>query len=87
MHEILAETGCQLVEIGTTNRTSLDDYRQALTPGATLLKVHRSNFVVEGFTEDVELAELAGLARQHDCTLVYDAGSGALFPYDELPAF
>ncbi len=84
MHEILAETGCTLVEIGTTNRTSLEDYRQALEPGTTVLKVHRSNFTVEGFTEDVELAELAELCRGAGCPLVYDAGSGAFHPYAEL---
>jgi L-seryl-tRNA(Ser) seleniumtransferase len=84
MHEILAETGCDLVEIGTTNRTSLDDYRKALEPGTTVLKVHRSNFTVEGFTEDVALSDLAVLCRDHDCPLVYDAGSGALHPYAEL---
>ena len=84
MHEILAETGCTLVEIGTTNRTGLDDYRQAMTPGATVLKVHRSNFAVEGFTEDVDLPELAAACREAGCTLIYDAGSGALHPMDEL---
>ncbi|MBT7310348.1 L-seryl-tRNA(Sec) selenium transferase, partial [bacterium] len=51
LHEILSETGCDLVEIGTTNRTSIDDYRKALTPGAVVLKVHRSNFSLSGFTE------------------------------------
>jgi len=84
MHEILSETGCTLVEVGTTNRTSLEDYRQALQPGTTVLKVHRSNFVVEGFTEDVTLSELADLCREADCPLVYDAGSGALYPYTDL---
>lgn len=84
MHEILAETGCRLVEVGTTNRTGLEDYRQAIEPGTTVLKVHRSNFEVQGFTEDVELAELADLCREMGATLVYDAGSGALFPYEEL---
>jgi len=84
MHEILAETGCTLVEIGTTNRTSLDDYRQALSPDTTVLKVHRSNFVVAGFTEEVDLADLANLCREADCRLVYDAGSGAFHPYDDL---
>jgi L-seryl-tRNA(Ser) seleniumtransferase len=84
MHEILAETGCTLVEVGTTNRTSLEDYRKALEPGTTVLKVHRSNFVVEGFTEDVTLTELAELCRAAECPLVYDAGSGALHPYEEL---
>ncbi len=84
MHEILSETGCTLVEVGTTNRTSLEDYRQALEPGTTVLKVHRSNFVVEGFTEDVTLTELADLCRAADCPLIYDAGSGAFFPYEDL---
>ncbi|MCB1184774.1 L-seryl-tRNA(Sec) selenium transferase [bacterium] len=84
MHEILAETGCELVEVGTTNRTSLKDYRAAMTPGTTVVKVHRSNFEVEGFTEEVELAELAEACRAAGCPLVYDAGSGALFPYVEL---
>lgn len=84
MHEILAETGCNLVEVGTTNRTSLDDYRQAMEPGTTVLKVHRSNFVVEGFTEDVSVSELADLCQQEKCPLIYDSGSGALFPYEEL---
>jgi L-seryl-tRNA(Ser) seleniumtransferase len=84
IHEILSETGCTLVEVGTTNRTSLDDYRQALQPGTVVLKVHRSNFVVTGFTEDVALADLADLCRVAGCPLIYDAGSGALFPYQEL---
>lgn len=84
MHEILAETGCTLVEIGTTNRTSLDDYREALEPGTTVLKVHRSNFTVEGFTEDVTVTELAEMCREEKCPLIYDSGSGALFPYEEL---
>lgn len=84
MNEILDETGCQLVEIGTTNRTSLDDYRQAMVPGATVLKVHRSNFAVEGFTEDVDLPDLAAACREAGCTLIYDAGSGVLHPMDEL---
>lgn len=84
MHEILAEAHCELVEVGTTNRTGLADYRRALVPGAVLMKVHRSNFTVSGFTEEVSVGELAALARQHDCKLVYDAGSGALFPFAEL---
>ncbi|MBU8870451.1 MAG: L-seryl-tRNA(Sec) selenium transferase [Gemmatimonadales bacterium] len=84
IHEILAETGCTLVEVGTTNRTSLEDYRAALGPETMVLKVHRSNFSVQGFTEDVELADLARLCRETECPLAYDAGSGAIFPYQEL---
>jgi len=84
MHEILAEAQCELVEVGTTNRTSLADYEEALTPGATLMKVHRSNFHQSGFIAEVGVADLADLARRHGCKLVYDAGSGALFPFQEL---
>ena len=84
MNEILAETGCRLVEVGTTNRTSLDDYRRAMVPGATVLKVHRSNFAVEGFTEEVDLPELAEACRRAGCTLIYDAGSGVLHPMEDL---
>jgi len=88
MHEILAETGCTLVEVGTTNRTSLEDYRAAIEPGSTVLKVHRSNFAVEGFTADVSVSDLADLCLREKCPLIYDAGSGAFFPYEEvgLPA-
>ncbi len=81
MHEILAETGCRLVEIGTTNRTSLRDYEDAMGEGAVVLKVHRSNFTLSGFTEDVPLADLAAACRRRGCPLVYDAGSGALFEF------
>lgn len=85
MNQILDETGCEMVEVGTTNRTSLADYAAALeVPGTTVIKVHRSNFAVEGFTEDVGLGELAELCRDRGCPLVYDAGSGALFPMAEL---
>ncbi|MBU2502785.1 L-seryl-tRNA(Sec) selenium transferase [bacterium] len=84
MNEIMAETGCRLVEIGTTNRTGLKDYDAAIEPGATVLKVHRSNFTVEGFTEETGLAELAELCRARGARLVYDAGSGALFPFAEV---
>ncbi len=84
MHEIVAETGCELVEVGTTNRTTLADYLDALVPGAVVLKVHRSNFMVRGFTESVPLAELAAACRERGHRLVYDAGSGLLHPA-ELP--
>lgn len=84
LHEIVAETGSTLVEVGTTNRTTLDDYRRALVPGALVLKVHRSNFAMAGFTAEASLAELAGLCREAGCRLVYDAGSGLLAPPQEI---
>ncbi|HPF35090.1 MAG TPA: L-seryl-tRNA(Sec) selenium transferase [Candidatus Krumholzibacteria bacterium] len=78
LHEIIEETGCRLVEVGTTNRTSLKDYENALEPGAVVLKVHRSNFVLDGFTEETSLAELGELCARRGNTLIYDAGSGLL---------
>src|SRR6266850_1914426 len=81
--EILAQSGCRLVEVGTTNRTRLSDYAAALDglPRALLLRVHRSNFALVGFTQEATVAELAALARQRGVPLLHDLGSGAL----ELP--
>ena len=77
--EILAASGAKLREVGTTNRTRLADYERALGPAtALLLKVHRSNFQIEGFTEEASLAELAGLAARGGVPLVHDLGSGAV---------
>ncbi len=84
LHEIIAETGCRLVEVGTTNRTTLEDYRRALVPGALVLKVHRSNFALAGFTAEASLAELAALCAAEGCPLVYDAGSGLFVEPAEL---
>jgi L-seryl-tRNA(Ser) seleniumtransferase len=80
--EILAQSGCRLVEVGTTNRTRLSDYAQALdeNPGALIVRVHRSNFALVGFTEMPQVAELAALARQRGVQLIHDLGSGALDP-------
>lgn len=84
LHEIIAETGCRLVEVGTTNRTTVEDYRRALEPGALVLKVHRSNFAMAGFTAEASLADLAALCSREGCRLVYDAGSGLLVPPADL---
>ena len=80
--EILQQSGCRLVEVGTTNRTRIEDYAAALeaNPGALVLRVHRSNFALVGFTQMPDLAELAGLARAHGARLLHDLGSGALDP-------
>ncbi len=84
LHEIIAETGSALIEVGTTNRTTVDDYRRALVPGAVVLKVHRSNFAMQGFTAVAPLAELAALCAEAGCPLVYDAGSGLLVAPGDL---
>ncbi len=77
--EILERAGARLVEVGTTNRTHLDDYRRVLgRRTALLLKVHRSNFEQSGFVAEVELRELAALGREHGIPVVEDLGSGTL---------
>ena len=82
---ILARSGATLAEVGTTNRTTLDDYREALAAGAgAVLKVHPSNYRIVGFTEEVSLAALSLLARKHGVPLVFDAGSGATEALPEL---
>jgi L-seryl-tRNA(Ser) seleniumtransferase len=75
--EILAASRARLVEVGTTNRTHLRDYEAATGPQTgLLLKVHRSNFELRGFTKEVSLRELAGLAQERGVPLVEDRGSG-----------
>jgi L-seryl-tRNA(Ser) seleniumtransferase len=79
MPEIMSRAGARLVEVGTTNRTHLHDYRGALGPRcALILKVHTSNYRVEGFTAEVGASELSALAREHGIPLVHDLGSGTL---------
>ncbi|GAA1028662.1 L-seryl-tRNA(Sec) selenium transferase [Virgisporangium ochraceum] len=80
--ELLESTGARLREVGTTNRTSIRDYRDAVGPAtAFVLKVHPSNFRVEGFTRGVGVAELAALP----VPVVFDIGSGLLAPEPALP--
>jgi L-seryl-tRNA(Ser) seleniumtransferase len=82
--EILAAAGARLVEVGTTNRTGLDDYRRALGPATRLLlKVHPSNYRIVGFTEGVAPAALAKLAREVELPLLVDEGAGLLRPRRE----
>lgn len=79
MPDVMRLSGARLVEVGTTNRTRLEDYQQAITARTgAILKVHSSNFQVVGFTESVAVAALAGLAHEHGLPLVEDLGSGAL---------
>ena len=78
--EMLERAGALMVEVGSTNRTRLADYRVAAEQAgaAALLKVHRSNFRIEGFTEEASMAELSELARELGVPLVHDLGSGLL---------
>lgn len=76
--DVMAQSGARLVEVGTTNRTYLSDYERAITPATgLLLKVHRSNFAMEGFVREVSAAELVELGQRRGVPVMYDVGSGA----------
>ena len=76
----MSKSNATLREVGTTNRTRVEDYERAINEKTRLLlRVHRSNFQITGFTEQPELAELAALARKRNLPLMEDLGSGALF--------
>ena len=80
--EIMQSSGCALVEIGTTNRTHLKDYENAInTNTALLLKVHASNYQIRGFTHSVAETDLAELAQRHGLAFVIDLGSGNLIDF------
>ena len=77
--EILEASGAKLVEVGATNKTTLEDYERAITPRTgMLLKVHRSNFYMEGFTDEPSTEDLVALGHAHGLPVVEDLGSGAM---------
>ena len=79
--DVLRQSGGTLVDVGTTNRTYIRDYEQAITENtAALLKVHASNFRVEGFTSSVEVSELVELGHKRGIPVLHDVGSGCLLP-------
>ena len=87
--DVMAQSGAKLVEVGTTNRTHLRDYANAINENTgAILVAHHSNYKIIGFTSEPTLAELAELAHEHDISLLYDQGSGALLdtaPYGLEP--
>jgi L-seryl-tRNA(Ser) seleniumtransferase len=82
--EIMETSGAFLKEIGTTNKTHLYDYERAINENTgALMKVHTSNYKVVGFTDDVSVKELRGLADKYDLPLLYDLGSGLMVNLEE----
>ena len=79
MPDVIAQSGARMVEVGTTNKTYLDDYRNALTSETSmLLASHPSNYRIIGFSAKPSLGELGDLAREHSLLAVQDLGSGSL---------
>ena len=77
--DVMSKSNATLREVGTTNRTRVADYERAINEKTRLLlRVHRSNFEITGFTEQPGLEELAALARKRNIPLMEDLGSGAL---------
>ena len=84
--EIMKASGCKMIEVGATNRTKLSDYENAITKNTALIfKAHKSNYYIDGFTEEVELSDLSDLAKKHGLLFVYDLGSGLLRKPEGLP--
>ena len=81
--EILARAAGKVIEVGTTNRTHPGDYERAIDEGATLLlKVHTSNYKVVGYTGEVSVAALAEIGKKRNIPVMYDQGSGILYPIE-----
>ena len=84
--DIMKQSGAKMVEVGTTNRTRLSDYKAAITDKtAVLFKAHKSNYYIEGFSEEVEIEALAELAHTHGLVCMFDMGSGLLRKPKGLP--
>ncbi len=82
--EVMAQSGARLVEVGTTNKTYLEDFRRAITSEtAILMRAHPSNFRISGFTAEVSVKELAGLAAEYGLVVLDDLGSGVYIDLSE----
>ncbi len=79
--EILRHASSEVIEVGTTNRTYAEDYEKVAVEGDVLLKVHKSNYAIEGFVSEASHVDLVRVAAARNCRLVYDLGSGAVFDY------
>ena len=83
--EVMAFSGARLVEVGTTNKTHARDYVNAITENtAAILRVHPSNYRIQGFTSEVPLDELVEIAHKHNLTMIDDVGAGALIDFSQF---
>ena len=83
--DIMETSGAILKEVGTTNRTRLDDYRRAIGPNTGLLmRIHTSNYRIAGFTESVSIDSLVSLGKEHGIPVIDDIGSGAVFDFTSI---
>ena len=83
--DVMRKSGAKMVEVGTTNKTHLKDYEEVIGPEtALLLKVHRSNFQIVGFTEEVPLPELVNLGGRYGISVMEDLGSGCLVDFSKF---
>ncbi len=83
--DIISRSGAQMVEVGTTNKTHISDYEQAITPeSAVIVKVHTSNYRILGFTAEVDVFALVALAAKYHLPVINDAGSGNLLDLSEF---
>ncbi len=82
--DVMRKSGAKMVEVGTTNKTNFKDYEEVIGPEtAILLKVHRSNFQIVGFTEEVPLSDLVDLGRRYGISVMEDLGSGCLVDFSK----
>ena len=83
--DVIKKSGCKMIEVGTTNKTHLQDYENEITPiTGAILVAHTSNYKVMGFTDSVNLSELSALAKKKKITLILDLGSGAIADFQKL---
>ena len=84
--DILRASGAKMIEVGTTNKTKISDYENAITDKTKIVfKAHKSNYFIGGFSEEVDIKELSKLCRKYNLLLVYDIGSGLLKKPHNLP--
>ena len=83
--EVMAFSGAKLVEVGTTNKTHPRDYENAITENtAAILRVHPSNYKIQGFSAEVPLDELVAIAHKHNLVMIDDVGAGALIDFSQF---